>query len=250
MKTKIELRKFTQSGVEEFKQLLINRPEGLFDRLDELYDDPVFSKPIGVFLEWDETWSTRLSLAKALWKTRTTYPEFEREADDPMLWNWVSCRLFASLHDHIESSATSAKAKKESIVRWIVEESKFRQHRHLVLGPYTAYKNNVKFGDDYSLSQLVQPILAPGEVVERISGKIELAHGEVALLTTWLYVDRNTKKIRDGITSKGEPQQLSKFFNQIAKTVDYQSMTAKELLKMLPKHFDSWVTLAKAEWVV
>ncbi len=249
MNTKIEIRKFNQQGIDEFKQILLNRPVGMLSRLQEIQTDSTLTSPIDVAFEWDDAWSTRLELAKALWKAQSNSPRFEREADDDMVWNWISCRLFSALHDHDELAVTSAKAKSESIVRWIVEGSKLRQHRHLILGPYTAYKNNSSWGEEYSLSQLVQPILAPGEVVERISGKIELSHGEVALLTTWLYVDRTTMNIREGITKKGEPQQLSKYFNQIAKTVNYQSMTAQELLKLLPKHFDHWVQLAKVEWV-
>lgn len=249
MKTTIEIRKFNTGGLEEYKSLLLNRPVGLLEQLEELQKDVNLTSTIGVPFEWDDTWTTRLQLAKTLWKTRVSSPVFDREADDEMVWNWISCRLFPSLHKYDERIATTRKAKSESTVRWIVEENKLRQHRHLILGPYTAYKNNISFGEEHALSQLVQPILQPGEVVERIAGKIELSSGEVALLTTWLYVDRSNNKIRDGITKQGEPQQLSKYVNQIAKTVDYQSMTAKELLKLLPKHFEYWVKLARDEWV-
>ena len=249
MKTNIEIRRFNSDGIEAYKNLLLNRPVGLFDQLDELQKDANLTSTIGVSFEWNDEWTTRLQLAKALWKASEKSPQFDRAADDDMVWNWISCRLFAALHDYNEENAITLKAKSESTARWIVEENKLRQHRHLILGPYTAFKNNVSFGTDYALSQLVQPILLPGEVVERIAGKIELSSGEVALLSTWLYVDRSHRKIREGITRQGEPQQLSKYFNQIAKTVDYQSMTAKELLKLLPKHFEHWVRLAKAEWL-
>lgn len=248
MKTAIEIRKFNREGIDEYNNLLLNRPVGLFRRLDEIQKDPNLTTTVGASLEWDDAWTTRLQLAKTLWKAREKSSHFDRAADDNMVWNWISCRLFSALHDYDEKIATSMRGKSESTVRWIVEENKLRQHRHLILGPYTAYKNNLSYGPDYALSQLVQPILLPGEVVERIAGKIELSSGEVALLTTWLYVDRSSNKIRDGITKEGEPQQLSKYFNQIAKTVDYQSMTAKELLKLLPKNFDNWVKLAKSEW--
>lgn len=249
MKTAIEIRRFNSNGIEAYNNLLLNRPVGLFDQLEEIQKDANLTSTIGVSFEWDDEWTTRLQLAKSLWKAREKFPQFDRAADDDMVWNWISCRLFSALHNYDEKTATNLKAKSESTVRWIVEENKLRQHRHLILGPYTAYKNNFSFGTDYALSQLVQPILLPGEVVERIAGKIELSSGEVALLATWLYVDRSQNKIRDGITKKGSPQQLSKYFNQIAKTVDYQSMTAKELLKLLPNHFEHWVKLAKAEWV-
>ena len=243
----IKIRKFNQVGLEKFKEALIYRAPGLFNKLKSIYSDAAFSEDIGIEFSWDDSWNTRKELATGLWSSFIQFPNFEREADDPQLWNWLSCRLLASIYGNVEGEATNKAAKKESLVRWIVEEGKLRQHRHLILSAFTAYKINASFGDDYSLSQLVQPIRQPGEVVERISGKIELSHGEVALLSTWLYVDKSKSEIRKNITSDGEPQQLSKYFNQIEKTVDYQSMTAAELLEMLPSKFSKWTALSRAE---
>lgn len=243
-----EIRKFTKEGSREFAKILSSREAGIFKALENLCQSDTFTERTGEIATWDDSISSRLGLAEFLWPHFGIGAPLARLADDPLLWDWMACRLFAVLHGNDESVVTSNKAKSESNVRWIVEQSKLRQHRHLILGPFTAYKLNVNDGTEYLDSQLVQDILTPGEVVERISGKIQLAHGEVAKLTTWLYVDKKEKKIRSGITSEGSPQLLSKYFNQIEKTVEYQQMDAHELLGMLPTAFEKWVKLAKADY--
>jgi hypothetical protein len=245
MKYRFEVRKFNELGLEKFRDLLTGRPTQLFKKLDELAEDPATSEALGADFEWDSRLSDRFDLAQRLWEIFGVGKALEREAGEAQVWNWLSCKLFPILQQGQEKEARAN--TKESLARWIMTENSLRQHRHLVSGPFVAYKNN--FGNlDGARSQLVQPILEPGEVVERIAGKLELSQGSVALLSTWLYVDPTSRKIRPGITSQGEPQQFSKYFNQIQKTVDYESMTAKELFDMLPKTFDHWKQLAKQDY--
>jgi hypothetical protein len=242
---KFEVRKFNSEGLKAFASLLEIRPTRFFPKLFELSQDPSFSEGLGYEMSWDSSDTSRLGLAEALWEVLGVGAPLEREAADPQVWNWISCRLFSAFHNGNESAARSN--LKEKSARWIMEENSLRQHRHRVSGPFVAYKNNHPHVER-ALSQLVQDILTPGEVVERISGKIELAQGQVALLSTWLYVEPNAKKIRDGITGEGTPQQLSKYFNQIQKTVDYESMDAKSLLDMLPSTFSKWVNEARTDY--
>ena len=249
MRTKLsvefEMRKFKSQGKAEFSDLLTSRPKGLFNKLNELAEDDSRTEKLGFNLTWDETNSTRLDLAKALWPILGAGGPLEREAGDPQVWNWLSCKLFPLLHKAGEPEARQN--TKESLVRWIMTENKLRQHRHIVSGPFIAYKNNSPDFEN-ALSQLVQPILSPGEVVERICGKIEMSRGQVALLSTWLYVDPYSRSVRPGITGAGEPQALSKWFNQMQRTVDYESMTARELLDRLPETFKKWKDLAKDQY--
>jgi hypothetical protein len=242
-----DIRKFKSIGKLEFEALLSTRPPHFFEKLNVLADDDQRTENLGVTFSWDEKWVTREDLAKALWPIFGEGGPLEKEAGDPQVWNWLSCKLFPILNKGGEAQAR--KNTTESNVRWVMTENKLRQHRHLVSGPFIAYKNNFPNVDN-ALSQLVQPILSPGEVVERISGKIELCRGPVAELSTWLYVDKFSRQIRPGITGVGEPQALSKWFNQIQRTIDYESMTAKSLLEMMPETFKKWKDLAKDQYKI
>ena len=240
-----EIRRFTPVGKSAFEELLNKRPRGLFEKLELLAEDDSRTEKLDVMFTWDDRHTTRLDLAIALWSIFGQGKPLEREAGDSQIWNWLSCKLFPILHAGGDADARAN--TRESNVRWIMTENKLRQHRHIVSGPFIAYKNN--YPEVFNAtSQLVQPILSPGEVVERIAGKIELCRGQVALLSTWLYVDSTTQKIRAGITGKGEPQAFSKWCNQIQRTIDYESMTAGELFKLLPNTFKKWKDLAKEQY--
>lgn len=242
---KFEIRKFNAAGVKAFRDILETRPAKMFEKLEHLSEDDSLTVKLDRQMEWDSSWTTRRELAACLWKHFGIGEPLEREAADAQVFNWLACKLFPILHAGNEKTVRAN--KRESSERWIMTETTLRQHRHRISGPFVAFKNN---HEDLQAaeSQLVQKILEPGEVVERIAGKLELSQGSVALLTTWLYVDGNTHKIRQGITGLGEPQQLSKYFNQIQKTVDYESMPAKDLLAMLPSQFSKWRKLAEQDW--
>jgi hypothetical protein len=95
---------------------------------------------------------------------------------------------------------------------------------------------------------LATPVLEPGEVVERISGKRSLSIGAVCHLATLLYYDKSTGELRKGHTSPpGNPKSFSYYFSQVDLNVDYEGMDVDSLLKMLPSKFDRWVKLAEAE---
>ena len=140
------------------------------------------------------------------------------------------------------------KKKTQEIEQWVLLETSRSYHRHRVSGPFFAYRNNYP-KVEAALSQLTGPILELSEVAERIAGKRELSYGTVAELSTLLYVDPRTRQIRKNITDKpGEAQQLSTFCKQIDLTVDYESMTVKELLNFLPGNFADLVKKVKNEY--
>jgi len=246
MKKTINLKSFTNAGTEKFRGLITSKPATLFADLSELAQDKNFTVDLGHSFEWDSSNRSRLSLAQALWPVLGIDAPLQKTADDSNVWNWIACQLFEEFH---KSDLSLVRKISQEAARWIVSDSILRAHRHLILGPFTCLKNNWK-NQSAASCLLVQDILEPGEVVERISGKLELSRGPAVQVASWLYVDSATSKIRSGITSEGTPQELSKYLNQIYLTVEYQEMPPKELLKMLPKKFSKWVDLAKKDYKV
>jgi hypothetical protein len=98
------------------------------------------------------------------------------------------------------------------------------------------------------MCQLATPVTQPGELVERISGKRNLAAGSVCHLATLLYFDAQKDALRAGLTTPpGNPKKFSYYFSQIDRTIDYEGMTVEELLEIVPENFSKWVKLAKKD---
>ena len=66
-------------------------------------------------------------------------------------------------------------------------------------------------------------------------------------LGKWKY-DQAKKQLRPGHTSRsGEGNQLSKYLNQIDRTVDFEGLSVEELVDLLPDNFSEWVGYARKE---
>lgn len=246
MKYKIKLRTFTQEGKSQFEAILSSGGSSIFSELDALAADRNKSTELDAVFEWDSGKRSRLELGGALYSCFTSSSGALKFANDPNVWNWLACLLFKEIH---KSDISLVPKIKGDAPRWLVRENTARGHRHLVLGSYTSYKNNIS-NLDAAACILHQDIFEPGELVERIAGKSELSVLPVVQVATWLYMDPKNNTPYPGITSIGTPQQLSKFLNQVGKNVDYQSMTPKQILDFLPPKFSQWQKLAKKNNVI
>ena len=251
--TKLHIRRFNDSGLIKFEEILKNRTLNIFTDLDSILSDSSFSEPLNVELTWKDV-VNRLDLAEVMWDVFGNGQVLSAESGDRYIWNWLAAALFETLHAGDVSLAL--KRKDEEIERWILTESSRSYHRHLVSGPFFVFQNNwpevdkamAMLAEPTKRTKGVLPVLIFSEVHERIAGKRELSYGNLAHLATLLYVDPATKKIRDNLTDKpGEPQQLSTFCRQLDLTVDYESMGVKELLKFLPLNFAGLVAKVIAE---
>lgn len=160
-------------------------------------------------------------------------------AGDPKFWNWMAARWMATLVNSDSRTNLSSKLGKE-FERWALTSGTLRYHRHLVSSPYFAFVDNER-NESKAMCLLASPLLEPGEVVERIAGKKSFASGPVCELATRLYVDSSTNSIKNGVTSPpGHPKAFARFFGQLDKNLDYQSMKVDELITLLPEGFDKW----------
>ncbi len=250
---KLAIRCFNESGQAKFEEILKNRTPSMFKDLEELTIDASFSSPMGAEVQWKPI-NNRRELAEVMWEVFGDGKPLATKAGERFIWNWLSAALFETLLKGNILRALSR--KKEEIERWVLTESSRSYHRHLVSGPFFVFQNNWPNIDE-AMSMLAEParvtagvssVLIFSEVHERITGKRELASGKLAHLSTLLYVDPATGRIRNDLTDKpGEPQQLSKFCRQLDLTIDYESMEVKDLLNFLPANFSTLVAKVKAE---
>jgi hypothetical protein len=250
---KLKIARFSEEGKEKFAEILKNRTLTIFKELEELTNDSLYSTPLGEEVQWKPV-SNRREMAEVMWEVFGEGKSLSKDSGDRNIWNWLSAALFETLLSG--NTSLALRRENEEIERWVLTESSRSYHRHLVSGPFFVFQNNWPNIQE-AMSMLAEPhkptagvpaVLIFSEVHERITGKRELASGKLAHLSTLLYVDPFTGRIRDNLTNKpGEPQQLSKFCRQLDLTVDYESMEVKELLNFLPSNFAELVAKVKSE---
>jgi hypothetical protein len=240
----INVRSFTPAGSDAFKRLIQNKPNNILSEVKKLIKENSITVETGAVLELRSP-RNRYDLARMLWEVFGSegllYPE-RRKID---LWNWVSAVYFEILIN--SDSRLDITKKIGGIDRWILSGDILRDHRHLVSGPFFAYEANSE-EPKRAMCQLATPVTQPGELVERISGKRNLASGPVCHLATLMYYDSEKDALRPGLTTPpGNPKKFSYYFTQIDRTIDYEGMTVKELLEVLPANFDKWKKHAQSE---
>ena len=247
--TTVALRRFASEGRDRFAKLLADRPSDLVDQVDSLCSNAEFSVPVSaggkpVTIEIVPI-TRRYELALHLDRYFGPNGPLAELSGDAGVWNWLSAAWLRTL---VEASGLELeKALGKEKERWILTSNILRYHRHLLSSPFFAFDLN-RQAPQNAMCLLATPVLAPGELVERISGKRSLSTGSVCHLATLLYFDKKADALRSGHTSRpGNPKMFSYFFSQIDLNVDYVGMTATELLSILPSNFDRWKTLAFKE---
>jgi hypothetical protein len=241
----IEIAIFTEEGNKKFIELLSDRPANLLDLVDTLADSSEHTKKLKVNMELKSV-RNRYELAEHLWSYVNPESQLFNFVGDTYFWNWMAAAWMSTLINLDNRSDLNEKLGKQ-IERWVLTENVLRYHRHLVSGAYFAYQTNFP-NIDNAMCLLATDVLAPGEVVERIAGKRSLSTGEICHLATLLYFDPEEKSLRKGVTSPpGNPKAFSRYFSQIDLTVDYEGMSAEELLKILPYNFEKWVRLGQSD---
>ena len=246
----IQVRRFSQDGIDEFTSIVRRKDHTILDQIAVLISDDSLTE----FIEVDgkrvdmeiKPIIRRLEMAEHLWQYFGPGKSLSHISGDVGLWNWLSAAWMGDL----VSAATGTNVftllgKQEE--RWVLTSNTLRYHRHLVSSPFFAYESN-SASSEKAMCLLATPVLAPGEVVERVAGKRNLSIGSVCHLATLLYFDPATGDLRKGHTTGfGTPKMFSYYFGQLDVNVDYQAMDVDALLSILPTNFSRWVDLAVEE---
>ena len=246
----IQVRRFSQAGIDEFTSIIRRKDPTILSQINTLINDDSFTELIKVggkqvFMDIKPI-LRRLEMAEHLFEYFGPGKTLGHLSGDVGLWNWLSAAwMQALLSAASETDIFKLLGKQEE--RWVLTSNTLRYHRHLVSSPFFAYESN-SASSDRAMCLLATPVLAPGEVVERIAGKRSLSIGSICHLATLLYFDPATGDLRKGHTSGfGTPKKFSYYFRQLDVNVDYQAMDVDTLLSILPANFKRWVDLAVAE---
>jgi hypothetical protein len=232
---------FNAAGNKRFQELLDERPSDLIEQVQSLLTSPEYTFRIKASSKLPKRPQTRFELGKALYEEFGDTLRLPEGIDPTSLWNWLGAAYLFHIigptkdFDQIKNSA-----------RWLLSPNPRRLYRHLIAGPYWAYRAHSD-NPEQAMCILCQEVLTPGELVEQIQSTPDIAYSVCAGVATALYYDPVKKKIKTGAGNKTGPgiarRLTANYLNQIRVNVDIRGMTVQELLDMLPKEYDTFKKL-------
>ena len=229
----LRLRRFNPAGLARFEEFLAAAAAGAAAAVpSDLVSSPGLSDepPWAEDVDPARLGTTRLQAAtyldSLLSKARG---EPERDA---ALWAWLSALCF----DLVCPRDRQGRYRPGAKPRYVPVGDSRRTYRHRLLGPYLIFRAH---RDDPSraLCLLSQPLLRPGQLVERFASRPRLVACPAAVgVATRLYCQRGGS-IRQGAAANVE--RLSDVLMQLDRTYDIYGMTPDALLRLLPREFDT-----------
>ena len=120
---------FNMEGTFKFIELLQNRPSDIFKQLEALTSDEKYIEKLNLKLHW-RTPANRWHLAEILWESFGDKGDLREYAGSAQLWNWLSAKLFETMHDG--DLKYVQKKKTQEIEQWVLLETSRSYHRHRV----------------------------------------------------------------------------------------------------------------------
>jgi hypothetical protein len=240
----MDLRKFTDKGLERFRGYLHELGEGsAAEPPFHLLTDSEFSKPMrgGVQLE-PALFQSRLHLARYLDQTLEALPERPTQlARDVNLWSWMSLFYF----DLVCPANDKGRRKPGRDYRHILEPGYPYGHRHLLAGAYLVY-TVYEWGEELSKLALHAPIAVESAFHHEIATRQSLItnRGIMEALRILYYDDAHEKPKRGTVANKKAPGSLYRFIDviqQLDVTYDLYSMSGPEIVSLLPGEFSYWL---------
>ncbi|MDG6999567.1 MAG: hypothetical protein JRN15_10675 [Nitrososphaerota archaeon] len=233
----MQARQLNNSGISEFRnyiELLHQDPSSQkpyleTDRFSSQFDQPLEIEEMMKFQD-------RLQLAEYIQSCVTTAGiRKDRMMKSEGLWTWMAYIWFDQLCPTVDG-----KRKILETAKYICSSDYTDYYRHLVAGPYYIFST---MGEKCSKLFLSTNLFTHNDFMEQLASRqyiissrsiIEAAH--------YLYWDEKRNKPKAG--ARGHRQgNLRRFINvigQLELTYDIYSMTASELVSLLPAEFDIW----------
>jgi hypothetical protein len=233
--TELRLRRFNPAGLSRFEEFLADAAAGAVSSAPlELVARPDLSDALPGAAEIDPArlGTTRLEAATYVDSLLSEAHALEPERD-AALWAWLSAFCF----DLVCPRDRQGRYRPGAKPRYVPICESRRSYRHRLLGPYLILRAH---RDDPSraLCLLSQPLMRPGQLVERFASRPRLVACPAAVgVATRLYCQPNGS-IRQGAAASIE--RLSDVLMQLDRTYDIYGMTPEALLGLLPREFDSF----------
>lgn len=241
----MNLGQLTEAGLEVFSDYLVRARLGEEVSVPRhLLSDPNYSTVLSddVMVDAGRSFGSRFNCAAYLHCALAEAPtDMERNVG---MWAWLSLLYF----DQVCPAGKDGGRKVGEHARYIPAPNAFQRfYRHLLLGPYLVYRAH-KDNPSVARAVLATPVNAPGDLVEQLASRQELVSNASAMgVATKLYVDsKGNLKRGAGGKGPGSARRLVDVLNQFDLTYDLYAMPSDELLALLPKEFDRFLTSAQS----
>jgi len=240
----MELRKFTDQGLERFRGYLHALSEGSVEPPPlKLLTDPEFSRQVAGQVQIDQKqFGSGLELAAYLDHVVEPYPEWpDTVADDTHLWSWMSLFYF----DQVCPVNDKGKRKAGRDYRHILEPGYPNGHRHLLAGAYLVY-TVYGWGEELSKLLLHAPVYMESQLHHQIATRQSFITNRGIMESLHiLYFDQSRNRPKRGaLMDRTAPGSLYRFIDvvqQLDVTYDLYSMSGAEITGILPAEFSHWI---------
>lgn len=240
----MELRKFTDKGLEQFRGYLHELGQGSAVTPPlHLLVDPEFSIEMRANVGVEHArFQSRLDLARYLDQTFEELPEQpDKLANDVHLWSWMSLFYF----DQVCPTDDRGRRKPGRDYRHIPEPGYPWGHRHLLMGAYLVY-TVYGWGDELSKLLLHTALSVESHFHHQIAVRQNfITNRAIMEALHLLYYDQIQNKPKRGPTmNRSAPGSLYRFIDviqQLDVTYDLYSMSGAEIVSLLPAEFRPWL---------
>jgi len=236
----IAVRIMMPEGESKFREYITALRENASAACPDLNIEP-YSSEFSPHIEVDSdiSFNSKLELAEYInEKFRKTDVKREKIIGENGLWTWLAYLWFDPL-TCFDSSTGNRIIREEA--KYICSSDYRDYYRHLVAGPYRIYSLH---GSDFSKIFLYSPIHEHNDFIEQIASRqFLISHPNLIEVLFRLYWDESKEKPKSGAQSRGKPGTLRRFvkvIQQFELTYDVYSLSAEEIIRLLPEEFNKW----------
>lgn len=234
----IRLRVLSERGVREFLQYIRDLRDNPRLSPPDLNVEPYSVEFHSVEIDENKNFSTRMEMGKYLYSTflRGGIAR-EKVIGEKGLWTWLAFLWF----DRLCPDNKQIKGHE----RYICYSDYRHYYRHLVGETYTIYELH---REENSKLFLECPLHIHNDFMEQLASRQEIVNNlNLIEVAHRLYWNAGANKPKRGAQSKenlGNLRRFTRVVEQLKLTYDLHkdSMTADEILNLLPREFDQWKT--------
>jgi len=241
----LPLRRFTDSGNERFKRMILEGKSSYQDLLESPEATEDIKKDIEIEIRpFRDREDAARHLDEALQKTGMSDEEIRR---DYRMWSWLSCVWYDRfLHDEWKEGGHGAKNKSAPDLYVLLaidpDENSMRFYRHWFSGPWSifrAHQGNL----DAAKILLYTPVYKPGDIAESLVATQEFAtsHSIIRLAARLYLDDESSLKVGAAGKDDGSSRRLVAVLKQLQLTWDVTSMNPDDLVGLLGDEFNRFL---------
>ena len=236
----IPLRIMLFEGEGEFRNYINRIRDNPFTPRPDL-DNPPYSQEFSPRVMIDESHTFRSKMEMAEYLDRTFTQSGVRREDvigKDGLWTWLAYLWFDTLTD-FNPETGSRRLREEA--KYICSRDYRDYYRHFVAGPYSIYSLH---GPNLSKIFLHNPVYELNDFNEQFASRqFLISHKNLTEAFKLLYWDEQNDKPKRGAQSKRRPGHHIRFvkvIQQFELTYDIYSLSAQEIIDLLPEEFAAW----------